>query len=183
MSTEHPSFANPTIREAICEIHFALPAERSWESHLFGDFYQKIQAEFPGLEPVTETGIQVQRAAGNVGISPARSRMRYRHATRNLLLQLSQGVMTVNTLPPYLGWREMKSDIVRAWKWADETLRPSSVTRVGLRYINFIPLAQLQKSQENGLQKTHIFPMPSSLLSQGIFHGLKHITPMVFAQL
>ena len=99
-----------------------------------------IREDFPELEPITETGVQVQLHAGNVGIAPLRNRMRYRHRTRNLLMQLSQGIMTVNVLAPYAGWQTMRSDIDRAWQWADEVLHPSGVARIGLRYINFIPL-------------------------------------------
>ncbi|MFZ1466304.1 MAG: TIGR04255 family protein [Anaerolineae bacterium] len=139
MITEHPAFPNPTIRESLCEIHFALPDGVAWDSSVFGRFFKRIQSEFPELEPVTSVGLQVQLSSGSVGFLPPQSRMRYKHASRNLLLQLSEGIMTVNVLPKYAGWVQMQADIERAWAWTKEVLSPTGITRVGLRYINFVP--------------------------------------------
>jgi len=139
--TEHPAFPNPTIREALCEIHFALPEGVVWDSTNFGKFFMRIQSEFPELEPVTSAGLQVQLTSGRVGFLPPQSRMRYKHASRNLLLQLSEGIITVNVLPKYAGWTQMQADIEQAWIWAREVLNPTGITRIGLRYINFVPKA------------------------------------------
>lgn len=139
MTAEHPTFPNPTIREALCEIHFDLPIGASWEPGLFSKFYKHIEQVFPEMEPVTEPALQLQIQPGKVDVMPSRSRMRYRHASRGLLLQLSQGVLTINVLPKYEGWQRMKADILQAWKWAQETFGRVEVRRIGLRYINFIP--------------------------------------------
>ena len=141
MISEHPAFANPTIREALCEIHFALPEGVSWDSTIYGRFFKRIQSEFPELEPVTSAGLQVQIPSGKAGFLPPQSRMRYKHASRNLLLQLSEGIITINVLPKYAGWDQMQVDIVQAWGWTNEIVNPTGITRVGLRYINFIPNA------------------------------------------
>jgi len=47
--------------------------------------------------------------------------------------------LTINVLPKYEGWQQMKADILQAWRWAQETFGPADVKRIGLRYINFIP--------------------------------------------
>jgi uncharacterized protein (TIGR04255 family) len=136
---EHPAFPNPTIKEALCEIHFALPVGVAWDSAVFGKFFKHIQGEFPTLEPVTSAGLQLQLTSGRVGFLPPQSRMRYTHASRNLLLQLSEGIITVNVLPRYGGWAQMQSDVAQAWKAAKEVLNPIGIVRVGIRYINFVP--------------------------------------------
>ncbi len=141
MITEHPAFPNPAIREALCEIHFALPEGVAWDSSNFGKFFMHIQSEFPELEPVTSSGLQVQLTSGRVGFLPPQSRMRYKHASRNLLLQLSEGIITINVLPKYAGWTQMQADIEQAWVWTKDVLNPTGITRIGLRYINFIPKA------------------------------------------
>lgn len=148
MITEHPAFPNPTIREALCEIHFALPEGVAWDSSIFGKFFKHIQGEFPELEPVTSVGLQVQLTSGRVGFLPPQSRMRYKHASRNLLLQLSEGIITVNVLPAYAGWTQMQVDIEQAWTWAKDVLNPTGITRIGLRYINFIPKADKDELPE-----------------------------------
>jgi uncharacterized protein (TIGR04255 family) len=136
---EHPSFPNPTIKEALCEIHFRFREGTQWQPALFGKFFHKIENEFPEMEPVTEAGFQLQLSTGRAEFSPPRSRMRYRHGTRPLLIQLSENILTVNMLPDYAGWQQFQEDVRRAWGWAEEVLSPAGITRVGLRYINFIP--------------------------------------------
>ncbi len=138
----HPSYSNPTIKEALCEIHFVLPKDRSWDPTLFGRFYTRIQNDFPEMEPVAESSLRLQLQSGRVEFMPARSRMRYLHASRNILLQLASGVLGVNVLPKYEGWDSMKNDINQVWSWAEEVLEPQGVSRVGLRYINFIPRSE-----------------------------------------
>jgi len=118
-----------------------LPEGLAWDTAVFGKFFKHIQDDFPALEPVTSAGLQVQLTSGRVGFLPPQSRMRYTHASRNLLLQLSEGIITVNVLPKYAGWAQMQSDVVQAWTSAKEVLNPTGIVRVGIRYINFIPKA------------------------------------------
>lgn len=140
MSEEHPSYPNPTIHEALCEIHFQLPDGVSWQPSLPGELFKRIQSEFPKLEPATQIGFRLQVGPGEVeqAFFPPQQRMRYRHESRNLLLQLSEGIFTVNELEKYPGWEQMRSDILRYWETAREVTEPGAVTRIGLRYINRI---------------------------------------------
>jgi len=135
----HPSFANPQIREALCEVHFVLPKDTGWEPAIFGRFYRHIQDDFPEMEPVAETAMRLQLQPGKVEFMQGQNRMRYKHKSRNLFLQLAAGVLTVNVLDEYPGWQVMKEDIHRAWAWAEEVVRPIGINRIGLRYINFVP--------------------------------------------
>jgi uncharacterized protein (TIGR04255 family) len=136
---DHPSFPNPTIQEALCEIHFRLREDSTWQPSLFGQLYQHIQGEFPTMEPVTEVGFQLQLLPGRAEFVAPRSRMRFKHASRPLLLQLSESILTINMLPEYAGWEQLRQDILQAWKWAEDILQPAGITRIGLRYIDFLP--------------------------------------------
>ena len=60
MTSEHPTYPNPTIQEAVCEIHFRLPDGVEWKPALLGELFKHIQPDFPELEPVTQIGIQFQ---------------------------------------------------------------------------------------------------------------------------
>ncbi len=140
MGTEHPTFPNPTIQEALCEIHFRLPDGVEWKPSLFGDFYRYIQSEFPELEPVTQVGVQLQMGPSAIShaLLPLQQRMRYKHKSRNLLLQLSADILTVNVLPQYPGWTQMSKDVLNTWNHVREVIKPASIVRIGLRYINRI---------------------------------------------
>jgi uncharacterized protein (TIGR04255 family) len=135
----HPRFPNPTILEALCEIHFSLRAGVEWDASFFGKFYRQIESDFPEFEPASPAGLQVQLTSGQIGFLPPQSRVRYKHATRQLMLQLGENLLTINTLAKYEGWTQMKADILQAWSWAQQVLAPAAITRLGLRYIDFIP--------------------------------------------
>jgi len=136
--TAHPSYPNPTIAEALCEIHFRLPTGVSWKPSFVGEFFKAVQPEFPEMEPVQELGFEVELGEGGVSqrMLPPRARIRFKHRARPLLLQLMENVLTVNLLPKYPGWERMRQDILEAWGRAREVLQPRCISRIGLRYIN-----------------------------------------------
>jgi uncharacterized protein (TIGR04255 family) len=140
MTSAHPSDPNPTIAEALCEIHFRQPPGKVWPPTAFGDFFKRIQREYPEMQPVVDLGVQFE--AGSLGVGqtllPPRPRMRYKHATRPLLLQLVENVFTLNVLAPYPGWGVMRREVLRVWQQLKRVLEPSVITRIGLRYINRI---------------------------------------------
>jgi len=140
MNIEHPTYPNPTIQEALCEIHFCLPDGVAWKPSLFGKLFKHIQPDFPEMEPVMQIGVEFLVGPDKIGqtLLPPRQRMRYKHASRNLLLQLSENIFTVNLLPQYPGWEQMSRDVLEAWKRAGEIIEPAGITRIGLRYINRI---------------------------------------------
>lgn len=140
MSSEHPTYPNPTIQEALCEIHFGLDEGVAWKPTVLGEFFKAIQTEFPEMEPVSQMGFQLQTGPGRIEhtMLPPRQTMRYKHATKNLLAQLSEGILTINVLPTYAGWDSMRKDILDVWNKAVGVVEPRSVRRIGLRYIDYI---------------------------------------------
>ncbi len=142
IETDHPNYPEPTLLEALAEIHFQLPAGFPWANQLMGEFYKRIQSDYPDIEPIIDMGVQMDFGAthGVPFAFPARQRFRYKHKSRSLMLQLAEGVFTVNTLRPYQGWLVMRQDIVDAWVQLAEVVHPAAVVRISLRYINKIPL-------------------------------------------
>ena len=156
----HPSYPHPTIAEALCEIHFRLPADKPWRPALIGEFFKAIQEQFPEMEPVQELGLQVEVGSGGVSqrVLPPRSRVRFKHRDRPLILQLVEGTLTVNLLPRYPGWEQMRQDVIEAWKRAIETLHARAIWRIGLRYINRIPRQSEPERPGDWLRPTDFIP-------------------------
>ena len=136
----HPTYPNPAIIEALCEIHLRLEGGVVWKPSLVGDLFKELQPDFPELEPVPELGIEfsVRDAAIEQRLLAPRTRFRFKHCARPLFAQLGPGVFSMNVLAPYPGWSTFKEDILRTWSHATAVVNPVTVTRVGLRYINRI---------------------------------------------
>jgi uncharacterized protein (TIGR04255 family) len=160
VSNEHPTYPNPTIQEAVCEIHFRLPDGVAWKSSLFGELFKRVQSEFPELEPVAQIGLQVQLEPSGVGhtLLPMQHQIRYKHASRNLLLQLSERTLAVNVMPKYPGWMQMSKDILDAWAAAREVIKPARITRIGLRCINRINRSHPDESPGDWLAPSDYIP-------------------------
>lgn len=143
MAKKHPSYPNPIIAEAVCELHYELSEDHPWKATLFGDFYKNVQREFPEMEPLQGIGVRMEVGPQGLGqkLVPQRQRMRFKHAERPLILQLDDTSLIVNVLAPYPGWDRVVRDIMDAWRHAAQVLSPSAVTQVGLRYINRIDLS------------------------------------------
>jgi uncharacterized protein (TIGR04255 family) len=158
--SEHPSYPNPTIVEALCEVHFVLSSEQPWKPSLPGEFFKRIQKDYPEMEPVHNLAVQFEVGPHGLGqrVLPARPRIRFTHKTGKFLIQLAESVLTVNALAPYPGWASMQPYVLQAWTQAATVLQPTGITRVGLRYINRIPRASVEDRVENWLRANDYIP-------------------------
>ena len=163
--SEHQSYSNPTIQEAICEIVFAMPENQTWNPIWFGEFFKLVQNEFTSFEPVNMSGIQLQIGSGNPGAPPPPSPsqiVRYRHPSRPSLLQLSDQSLAVSCLPVYPGWDVMLKDIEYGIEKLKAVVKPEKALRIGLRYIN-----RIERSVPDETLKTWFMPndyMPKIIL-------------------
>jgi len=147
---EHPTYLNPSIVEALCEIQFTV-SERATLQDYAGKFFEAIKDDFPTVEPVAEVGVQVHvtPSALEHRIGTQRQRLRFKHRDQPMYLQLGPGVLTLNVLPRYPGWEVVKREILTAWERAYAALGPlTAISRIGLRYINRVPLAADQRPGE-----------------------------------
>lgn len=137
----HPSYPNPTIREALCELRFV--SEVNKFAKQYGDFLKLTMDTYSYLEAhidqilaisVPDTSETVQRY-----LPQARSRFVLRHNLRNVIVQIVPGAVTLNVLPPYLGWNTMEQDILSIWELVNQSFKPSQITGITMRYIDGIP--------------------------------------------
>jgi uncharacterized protein (TIGR04255 family) len=140
MNSGYPTYPNPTITEAVCDIRFRLPQEKEWKPSLPGELFKHIQDEYPEMEPVLEMGLQFEFGPLGTGTKfvPQRQKVRFKHGTRPLILQLAEDSLSISTLPPYQGWEVMRRDVLAAWQRVEEVLQPEVINHIGLRYINRI---------------------------------------------
>lgn len=157
----HPSFPNPTIQEAVCELFFR-PQIGAWNPLIFGQFFDLVKADFPYIETVPVPLVQIQSSGpsgpAHLASMPLPQIIRYRHASRPLLIQLSENRIVVNCVGNYPGWSQMRSDIESAWEKITTIIQPEAIVRVGIRYINRIERRSGTETLGDWLQPTDYIP-------------------------
>lgn len=136
------SYANPTIAESICEIHF----ERdSSQSQSYENILRLLKNElFSDYPSVTEQEIkQFHAAISHMGISVSEEKLNtprliFKHRERDHVIQFLPNILTINEVKNYPGWDFFLNDIFRGWTALNSKF-PAMIKRVGLRYINLVP--------------------------------------------
>jgi uncharacterized protein (TIGR04255 family) len=134
------TFPNAPIREALIDIHVALPPETTVE--VLAGFHEPIKEQFPTrrersmwlhefrMEPdgesVAETG--PKRIDGYLHVSDADGK----------IVQARRDGFTFNKLRPYSDWSAFSGEARELWERYMQLAKPANVTRLGLRYINRI---------------------------------------------
>lgn len=164
--TPHPRYPRSAIIEALCEIYFALPEGQVWSGAIPGRFFRRIQDEFPEMEADQVIGVDVVIGASGREEPSLRPRLRtrFRHRERPLLLQLSEGIFTVNVLAPYPGWQQVYTDVIMGWEQLLLEIQPKMITRIGLRYINRFPRQTKDERAETWLRASE-YLAPGALTS------------------
>jgi len=140
VASSHPSYPHPTIVEALCEIHFVPDPDRQWADNNPLPLLNLLSSEFPIVDFLSEINLSVDIRDGqqNASAQATGQRLRVTNAARNRHVQVppAGNVLVFNVQAPYPGWVAVRSDIERLWKATQSILRPTRVTRIGLRYIN-----------------------------------------------
>jgi len=158
---EHPSYPNPQIAEALCEIHYSLAPPAAWKPTIPGVLFKELQSDYPELEPITGQGVMLIIGPDGVPVqqlSPPLIRFKLKHGTKPFLLQISERTLSLNVLPPYPGWPSFKDELSLRWPKFLEVVKPDTITRIGLRYINRIPRRAAEEKPSYWLKSCDYIP-------------------------
>jgi uncharacterized protein (TIGR04255 family) len=164
----HPSYSNPTIQEALCELHFASEQDAGWSPNKPAPLIDRLRDSYQDFETITEAGYQIVISPdGGLMPMPLQPKLKLKFSRREqpFLLHFLQGQFVINVLRPYPGWGALRSELLRVWPIAREILRPAAVTRIGMRYINRIPLRT--RTETPGTWLKHSQYVPRALLDSG----------------
>lgn len=177
MTSEHPTYPNPTIHEAVCEVRFAQTDSQQWGASFFSNFSEKVRESYPSFEPVQQHAVQV--AFGPQGVLPQaiqiEQRMRYKSNDGTKMLQLGPSSFVVNFLPKYPGWDTFEKEILDNWKNVITVTGARKIVRVGLRYINKLPPIESGKSLSFWLKESSYLPKELINSKHGGFFRLETI--------
>jgi len=160
--TSAPRHTHDTLVEALCEFRLAPSTTPGWTAKSPGQLLNQLQAEFPNMEPVNETGIEftVDQKTGKAvhRIVQGGVKIRYSNDDGSRLVQVSPNLYCFNILNNYPGWEAMRQQILAKWRIVSETVKPHRIDRIGLRYINKLPLTPEGHRLQDWLQPNDYIP-------------------------
>jgi len=159
-------YRNPPLIEAVCEIHFDLPAPLTREQ--IAVMEPVWQPSLPNVRINEEKGLEVTVGLDGVQTKeqPTGYRLVARAADNSKIAQLSGYFLAVNQLKPYSGWTGgFRAHIEERLKEVQAHLPIERVKQINLRYIDRLdfPEAPLTWSEWFGFA----LPVPSTIPSTG----------------
>jgi len=103
--------------------------------------YDKLGEEFPKRrqKKLVNIGVDLSSKAPESKLATSELVQFYKEE-ENALVQVGEHLLSVNQLRPYGLWEDFRGMIERVFKLYLQTANPSSLARIGLRYINVVEL-------------------------------------------
>lgn len=170
--SKHPKYENDTILEALCELRLVPAVDSAWNPARPGELYQTLAGSFPQMEPVTEMGLELSMTASGPSqkIVQGPPKLKFASEDNTKVVQVAQGAVIFSHVRKYPGWDSVLHMIMEYWPKVCSVLRPSEVQRIGLRYINRIPLSDRHPDLRDWLKPTNFLP-PALVNSRQGFSG------------
>lgn len=127
-----PKRINPNpIIEALIEIRFTTNIH---PNAVFGLIYQALKNEYPNVENLSILQIpeQIRNIDPNLRFKP-----HYKIFDENFAVQIGQDVISIASIPKYIGWEKFSEAIFSILNKIENTSIIKNVLRLGIRYINF----------------------------------------------
>jgi uncharacterized protein (TIGR04255 family) len=131
----------PPLIEALCEFRF--DPSSPWDWTIPGQLFDKIGHEFSERSQVQGLGVQIQVGPGpapTTHLSTGPERVQLRRPDGSAMVQVGPHLMAVNHLRPYPQWETFRGLIMRVFSTYSDVTHTTSLSRIGLRYINQIEL-------------------------------------------
>ena len=143
MSESSQRYANPPLREAVCEFRFQQGSE-PWNLSFPGLIYSELREQFPRLvqNPMPIQGFSI--TFGNVpeGLGgmqppvPQQALSFWREEDAGGAITVAPNQINISHYRPYPSWHEYLSIIRQAFSSYVKVAKPQAILRIGLRYIN-----------------------------------------------
>lgn len=159
-------YPNPPIQEAICEIHFERP--EGLTPNELNTIQPLWKASYPQQQIVAEKSFQFEFSVQRIDAQSKEmgNKLIARSEDGKNLAQLGPRFLAVNRLRPYIGWEEeFRETIIARFHEAQGQYGFTTVSRIGLRYINKIDLEQAPVAWNEWFAVP--LPVPAAIPNQG----------------
>jgi uncharacterized protein (TIGR04255 family) len=136
-------YRRPPIVEATFECRFA--ASEGWTFASPSTIYNLVHPVYPS-EPtiIANSNLELAADTGEVKASvrmlPQDQRFQFSTTDGHHLIRVGRDVISVHVMPPYPGWTEFRERIKAALDAYLQVVKPSSIERLSIRYVNRIEL-------------------------------------------
>lgn len=160
MSGKIPTFNNPTIAEALCEMHFQTADGTGLSNGSFDRVADALRSDYPQHKDQETQDYEAVVGPQGVAVkpvgSPSKKRV-FKHKEREHLVQVGSNILTVNELSNYPGWKVFEPDILSSLESMAKAEGIKSLSRIGIRYINKIPRGN-EEPVGNWLKDNNYYP-------------------------
>ncbi len=135
----YPHLKNAPITEALIDFRVVLPADATL-THL-RELGQKISPTYPNVRDFYKIQAEIIIDRSQSATS-SREQIGYQYTSKdgiNVFLATVEG-FTFSQLKPYKTWEDLKAKGLGLWDEYQEAIRPESITRIALRYVNRLAL-------------------------------------------
>lgn len=129
--------------EALCEFRFT--PSSPWDWTLPGRLYDQIGNEFTERSQVDAVGVQIQLGPGKAPFSQiikGPDRVQIKRADGSAMVQIGPHLLAINYFRNYPNWETFRTLILQIFEKYINLCGECNLQRIGLRYINQIPLPQ-----------------------------------------
>lgn len=136
-------FPNAPITEAILDIKAKLPDGVGL--NIFDEFQENIKDRFKDRKTKHSFQAQLRFSPGKDELTPIIPKSKtegyiFHSKNENKIVQARLDGFTFNKLRPYEDWNKFHSEARELWELYDKIIKPISVDRIALRYINRIEI-------------------------------------------
>lgn len=137
MPENTPTYKNPPLTEAIFELFFE---SENWTPAVPGLFFSSVNNDYPIITQA-QNGIGLILGPGGIQIDSGNNALtQYKSADGSNIIQLSNGLLTVNKLPEYSGWSSYRDSILAAINKLQKLVTIKKINRIGLKTLNKIDI-------------------------------------------
>jgi len=171
-----PNLDEPPIAEAAIYWR-AEPLTPIKPSELLSTLKERL-SDYPNVAPQHELTVKHQVGPQGTQLNQSQTWEAFQlsHQSEPYVCQFRRDGLVVSRLPPYEDWTPFRDEALRLWAIYREITEPPEVKRVGVRYINLVPVDSVSEALEL-LQHPPEFPGDLPLPLENWVHQSRFSVP------
>ena len=170
---QFPTLPHAPSVEAVIDIRVAPAIQPSEE--LLRDYVQSKFSDYQFLDSQKEVQFQFQVMPTGNNQSNTTTRegwkgLRFRSKDQKYIAQFNRDGFVLSRLKPYESWPPLLTEAMRLWNGYAEFVKPLQIFRVGLRYINLIPMPANESRFQDYIEIAPSTPKDLEMPVSGFMH-------------